>query len=180
MFTTPARASEPYTAEAPAVTTSTRLTRNAGSELMSKPPAGLEATARLPLIRVSVRAWPMSLRLKVLILTSPEPFSCWVGRRIGISATMSLTVVGCFAARSCSEIVVTGVGVSKPLRAMRLPVTTTSSVAGALACGVAGAGWASAAPKGSVEIESRAIVEPPILRFLNNERILLPLCIQGA
>ena len=57
-LTTPPTASEPYEAEAPPVTTSTRWTSSCGKRLMSGTPVMLAGTTRWPSSSVRVRMVP--------------------------------------------------------------------------------------------------------------------------
>src|SRR5699024_4225602 len=68
---TPATASDPYTAEAPPVTTSMPLMRPCGNVLRSTSPEVVEPTTRCPFSMISVRSEPRALRLAVLSPLSP-------------------------------------------------------------------------------------------------------------
>ena len=88
-FTTPATASEPYTAEAPPVRMSTRCTRAVGMKFRSaamEPIAavGLPACSRLPSIRTTVRFDPNPRRLTVAVPLEPlETLEPWVANACG-------------------------------------------------------------------------------------------------
>ncbi len=132
MFTTPAMASEPYTAEAPSLRTSTRSMAAVGIEFRSTeesapvPPG----TNRRPFISTRVRAEPSPRRL-MRVAPSP-PLLTWVlmalpcsGRLCRKSPMETLP-----EAVTCSRLItVTGAGVVRSLRRMREPVTTISSLA---------------------------------------------------
>ena len=66
-FTTPATASDPYTAEAPPVSTSTRSMSAVGMLLMSTEPPWVVGTARVPLMSTRVRLEPRPRRSTVAV-----------------------------------------------------------------------------------------------------------------
>src|SRR5690349_22319098 len=65
-LTTPPTASEPYEADAPPVTTSTRFTSSCGNWLTSVTPVTFAPTTRWPSSRVRVRMVPRPRRLSEL------------------------------------------------------------------------------------------------------------------
>ena len=146
-LTTPPTASEPYDAEAPPVTTSTRLISSCGNWLTSVTPVTLAPTTRWPSSRVRVRIGPRPRRLSelrpwmpllvLLVLVVRPVLPCSAG-----SSAMVLNTFGwAFLVRSAALSVVVGVGWVKPREAMREPdtVTTVSGVPPAAgASGVAG------------------------------------------
>ena len=130
-LTTPATASEPYTAEAPPVTTSTRLTSIWGSESTSTVPPWLDGATRRPSTRIRVRAAPRARRFSVLELPLPEPLpwlrGVWLPMKSGSLFKASGMVVG-VVAWSCSVLTaVIGVGDRVMSEMTREPVTVTCS-----------------------------------------------------
>ena len=72
-FTTPATASEPYTDDAPPVSTSTRLINNAGTwdKSAQLAPVAVPGAILLPFIRTSVLEQPKFLKLAVAVPFEP-------------------------------------------------------------------------------------------------------------
>src|ERR1044072_902251 len=120
-LTTPPTASEPYDAEAPPVTTSTRLISNCGNWLMSGTPVTFAPTTRWLSSSVNVRMVPRPrsanelkpcVPLDVLfvpVVTPVEPMSDG-------SLVIALKIFGCALFwRSSALIIVVGVGALKPV-----------------------------------------------------------------
>ena len=148
---TPAMASEPYTAEAPPVTTSTRSIRPAGMVPMSTTPEVDEAGTRSPSTRIRVRCGPRPRRSRVEKDSPPWLFDTRVlpGMICGSSLSRVSTVTVPVRSNCSALTVVTGLGASRSGRAMREPVTTIASsssaaagASGAAACWLAD-GWVS-------------------------------------
>ena len=134
-LTTPAMASEPYTAEAPPVTTSTRSMRPAGMVPMSTTPELDEAGTRSPSTRIRVRCGPRPRRSRVEKSSPPWLFDVRVlpGTSCGSSLSRVSTVTVPVRSNCSALTVVTGLGASRSGRAMRVPVTTIASSASAAA-----------------------------------------------
>ncbi len=181
MLTTPAMASDPYSAEAPSLRISMRSIDAVGMEFRSTdasapvPPG----TNRRPLTSTNVRAVPRPRRLtrvepSPLLLTDvlvALPCSGSVCRKSPMEI-LPLAV-------TCSRLMsVTGAGVVKSLRRMREPVTTISSVAlflpvsatGSAAAGCVGAGGVSCCCAEACPEMDRA-ASAAILRIVNLDRI---------
>jgi hypothetical protein len=131
-LTTPLTASDPYAAEAPPVTTSTRSISDSGSSEISTAPVRVAGTTRRPSSNVSVRLAPMPRRLTKLAPEAPdEPNACVCGvsllRNCGSCTSASTSVVGAIVCNASALIAVTGVGVCMPSTRMREPVTVISS-----------------------------------------------------
>ena len=139
-FTTPASASEPYTADAPPVTTSTRLIRFAGMAFRSVRPVLVAGTKRRPLISTRVRSGARPRRSTVAV-PSPPLLTCAPspGTICGSSFRTSSTLTVPFCLKNSSLTTEIGLGLSRSARRMRDPVTTTSSTGAALADSAAAA-----------------------------------------
>src|ERR1044071_3533161 len=132
-LTTPAMASDPYTAELPPVTTSMRSMRSVGNVLTSADTALArmsEPTWRRPLTSTRVRWVPRprrSSRFRPVVPRKRLEF-CWlkVLRIDGSSLSRSPTEVLPVSTSSSADTVVTGTGASRFGRAMRDPVTMIS------------------------------------------------------
>ena len=134
MFTTPATASEPYTAEAPPVSTSMRSMNCAGMVFMSTAiEPGLPDTKRRPSTSTSVRSMPR-LRRSTVETPPPEVRKLeFVRLSVGVPKVGFLSSSSCVlrmpvAAMSSEEMVCTGDGESRLVLTMREPVTTTSCI----------------------------------------------------
>ena len=135
MFTTPATASDPYTAEAPSFSTSMRSMAAVGIEFRSTdesapvPPG----TMRRPFKRARVRESPRPRRLTRVDPSPPLLTAVLIelpcsGRLCRKSPIDTLPL-----ATTCSRLMtVTGAGVVRSLRRMRDPVTVISSSAARL------------------------------------------------
>ena len=133
-FVTPLIASEPYAADAPPVTTSTRSISAVGNIAMSMVPACWLLTTRRPSSSVSVRFAPMPRKFTEF---EPPPdvkidpvCDCALSRNCGICVSESIKSVGAISRISSFVTAVTGVGVVMPSRRRRDPVTMISSGAG--------------------------------------------------
>ena len=149
-LTTPPTASEPYDAEAPPVTTSTRLTKSCGNWLTSVTPVTLAPTTRWPSSSVRVRIVPRPRRLRelrpwmpllvLLVLVVRPVLPCSAGSSVSVLNRFGLAAFS----RSAALRLVVGVGWEKPRAAMREPEMRTTDVeAGSAAVGVASGAVAS-------------------------------------
>ena len=131
-LTTPEMASEPYTADEPPVTVSTRFTSAAGIVLTSVVKSGPVMAKRRPFTSTRLRVGP---RLRRLSVDVPDG---WPGCTVFAVGLLSWFAVNCGVSdsitsrfcvpvnfSSCASTVVTGVGARKPRLARREPVTTT-------------------------------------------------------
>ena len=151
-FTTPPTASEPYDADAPPVTTSTRFTSSCGNWLTSVTLVTFAPTTRWPSSRVRVRIVPRPRSdsddrpctpLDVLYVNVVRPvLPCRAGSSASVLNRFGLADF----ARSSAVSVVVGVGWLKPRAAMREPETTTVLTP---SWGVAAAGAGAGAEAGS-------------------------------
>ena len=127
-LTTPATASEPYTAEAPPVSTSMFWIREFGIELISTVPPEVVGVTRVPLISTSVRFEPRPRRLTVAV---PLPGLFDVRSRPGTVCGNVLSSDSVFTVpviSICSKpTVATGALDVKSFFLMREPVTVISS-----------------------------------------------------
>ena len=134
-LTTPAIASDPYTAEAPPVSTSMFWISEFGIVLMSTVPLELVGTTRLPSMRTSVRFEPRPRRSTVAV---PLPGLFDVRSRPGTvcgSVLSSDSVFTVPVSSICSKpIVATGALDVKSFFLMRDPVTVISSSSPAPSC----------------------------------------------
>src|SRR6478672_1956293 len=132
-LTTPATASEPYTAELPPVTTSTRSMRSVGIVFVStrKSPT-LPVMWRRPLTSTSVRDSPRPRRSRMLrpLVPMKRVEFAWlkVERSDGRSFRRSPTLTSPVMVSSSALIDVIGTGDSRFGRRMRDPVTTIVSL----------------------------------------------------
>ncbi len=144
MLTTPAIASEPYSAEAPSCRISMRSMMLIGMVLRSTaaetPEADDSFTQRRPSTRIRVRLAPRSRRLRV---DEPEPTPLPSGGKPKLPAELNLVLsaepdeVSCCSTSpmlvrpacwmSLAVIVITGVWVAMSAPRMREPVTSTAS-----------------------------------------------------
>ena len=128
-LTTPATASEPYTADAPAVTTSTRSTMRAGTmSTLADDENGLPKGRRLPSISTSVRCEPKPRRLRVDVPLAPFATSAvcatnTFGRMLTTSSTRATPRLLISSAPICTS----GTDEVTFDLVKRVPVTTTSS-----------------------------------------------------
>ncbi len=146
-FTTPATASEPYTAEAPPVTTSTRVISIWGRTSTSVVPFWLDGATRLPSSRIRVRCAPRARRFSVLPELLEPPLFCERGveppMKSGSLFKASGISVG-VVADSCSAVTtVNGVGDRLMSEMTREPVTVTASTLAPDSCARAAAVMAS-------------------------------------
>ncbi len=169
MLTTPAMASEPYTEEAPSVSTSMRSTIAAGIALMSTPGAAETLLAgpamRWPLTSTRVRSAPR-LRSE----TSARP---WLKPELSEMLGMLPAIAGscCSSWPSvswplswirCRSMVITGLAVSASTRRRWLPVTVTfSSVVAAALSAVASCASAADAVAASASAVQIAAASGP-------------------
>ncbi len=147
-LTTPPTASEPYDAEAPPVTTSTRSISNCGNRLMSGTPVTLAPTTRCPSSSVSVRIVPSPRSEKELSPCCPLEVELTLVEVLaepcsdGSCATVVKILGSAFLAIESAVSTWVGVGAVKPLVRMREPVTTMSRAASSDAVDGAGGDWA--------------------------------------
>src|SRR5471032_2209663 len=130
-FTTPDTASEPYTADAPPVTTSTLFTRSWGKVSTLTVPLALDATTRWPSSSTSVR-WDPKLRklstfaaVSVLALLTLRVFC--EPMNSGSLFRPSAILLGVVACNWDTSKTVSGVGEFTASEITREPVTTTDS-----------------------------------------------------
>ncbi len=145
-FTTPAMASEPYTAEAPSFRISTRsMTATGIAERSAPPPIWLDnayGATRLPLMSTRVRLVPkprseMPVKPTRPVPSPPASLKLPIDWLIGRRSSRSCAVVMPEFAMSCLLMTVTGSAPSPSTRLMLEPVTSILS----LVCAVC---WASA------------------------------------
>src|SRR5215475_14388802 len=129
-FTTPATASEPYTADAPPVSTSTREISGAGMALMSTgQKVGLPAGKRLPSISTSVRDGPRLRRLAADVPVAPfDRLLPWSAKADGNWFRMSDVLVRPVHLMSWEVITSTGLTLSSVSDGSREPVTSIRSI----------------------------------------------------
>src|SRR5882757_9908121 len=130
-LTTPVMASEPYTDEAPAVTTSTRLISSCGRVLISTLPFWLPAGRRMPSNRTRVRCCPKLRRLRKSPPELPPalPALRWVAllMKTGSLFKASERLLGVVASNCSVLTTVRGVGELAISEMTREPVTVTLS-----------------------------------------------------
>jgi len=179
-LTTPVMASEPYTAEPPPVTTSTRVIRICGRVLTSTLPPWFEAGRRIPSSRTRVRCWPKLRRLRKLPLLLPPPLlrlrSDALFWKTGSLFRPSARLVGVVVSNWSVLTTVSGVGELATSEMTREPVTTTDSTdSGVPPAAGADAGWAqagqlnrpaSSAMTDTVDFESRSMASPSVSQLL--------------
>ena len=146
-LTTPPTASEPYDADAPPVTTSTRFTSSCGNWLTSVTPVTLAPTTRWPSSRVRVRIVPRPRRLSelkpwmpldvLLVLVVRPVLPCSAGSSASVLNRFGLAAFS----RSALDRLVVGVGCVKPRAAMREPEMRTTFASGT--AGAASGAWAA-------------------------------------
>ena len=128
-FTTPASASEPYTAEAPPVMISTLSIKEPGMMFRSTTPLPFAGISRLPSIRTRVdvlprpRSWtlawpPFDAMFEVLV---------YAGTNCGSVLSVVSTVIEPVRSKSSCVTETIGLADSKSRRAIRVPVTMISS-----------------------------------------------------
>src|SRR6185312_5486798 len=130
-LTTPATASEPYTADAPPVTTSTRVIRICGRTSVSTVPSSLDGATRWPFSRIRVRETPKLRSERTLPEVLRLPLSWLRGVRPPIKTGSLLSAsgisVGVVACSWSAVTAVIGVGDAAISEIRREPVTVTDS-----------------------------------------------------
>ena len=128
-LTTPATASEPYTADAPPVTISTRWISEGGMTFTSTTPLPFAGTRRRPSSRTSVEVVPSPRNWTLPCPPLPGLFDVLVksGTNCGIRLRTESTLVEPVSSNFSAVMLKTGLADSKSGRAMREPVTTISS-----------------------------------------------------
>ncbi len=179
-LTTPAIASEPYTAEAPPVTTSTRSISAGGMLFRSTTPSVLAPTMRRPLTSTRVREGPRPRRSTVavpvpgLLLDAPNvPTTC--GR---VSSTCSTSSDADWRSSSVPTTL-TGLLEVRSARGMREPVTVMVSTCTSCASAACAASVAAIA---TLSRRDRLAPQRPSIRTSRSLAIapLSPLCRAAA
>jgi hypothetical protein len=170
MFTTPDTASEPYSAEAPPVRTSTWSTIWDGIWLVSTSPVLSAGTRRLPSTRTRVRFTPRLRRSTVAIpavplsTVLPSPSSTVDGSERSVWPML----VEPWSLNSCWPTAETGLVEYRPCCGMREPVTTTTSPVG-VSCAIAGR------PSVAADAAPRSSTDRSLRDFKASRDILFPL-----